>query len=305
MFGQNRKIETLERELGNYRLAIARIASHFGVPVLPTTDPDRIATAICDQVDGIGSGTPKATPQPGSEIRPISSAVRKIKLSGAADVCVHQGTEAKMEIFANDVTDLSKILTSVSGDCLTVSNEHMLIINSGRGTTQINLNYGNTRVAGRDYYDGASDYLGRSRGMLKANDSGVDKRSSPMGFRVEVTLPNVSRLSLSGAGNVIYHDIEREELSVDVSGAGTINVAGTVTRLEADVSGAGDIEAYSLRAAHGRLSVSGAGNIKATSEQSVVARVSGVGNIKINGDPPERDADVSGLGKIKFVVGKL
>ena len=141
--------------------------------------------------------------------------------------------------------------------------------------------------------------------MLKANDSGVDKRSSPMGFRVEVTLPNVSRLSLSGAGNVIYHDIEREELSVDVSGAGTINVAGTVTRLEADVSGAGDIEAYSLRAAHGRLSVSGAGNIKATSEQSVVARVSGVGNIKINGDPPERDADVSGLGKIKFVVGKL
>lgn len=42
-----------------------------------------------------------------------------------------------MEVFANDSTDLPKILTTVSGDCLTVDNEPMMIVSSGRGITQI------------------------------------------------------------------------------------------------------------------------------------------------------------------------
>jgi hypothetical protein len=36
-----------------------------------------------------------------------------------------------------------------------------------------------------------------------------------------------------------------------------------------------------------------------------VARVSGVGKIKIGGNPPQRDTDVSGMGKIKFVDGNV
>lgn len=305
MFGQNRKIEELERQLGNYRRAIQRIASHVGVPTSPSFDADRIATAICEQVDGFGGSTPKAAPQPGSEIRSISASVRKIRLSGAVDIIVLQGAEPKMEVFANDAADLSKILTTVSGDCLTVDNEPMMIINNGRGVTQIISGNGNTQVAGRDFFEGGSIHVGRNFGRVIGKGNVVEQRSGPLGFRVEITLPNVASLRISGAGNVIYHDIEREELSLDVSGAGTIDVAGTVNRLEADVSGAGDISAYSLTAAHSRLRVSGAGNIKATATQSVVARVSGVGKIKINGNPPERDTDVSGMGKIKFVDGKL
>ena len=50
-----------------------------------------------------------------------------------------------------------------------------------------------------------------------------------------------------------------------------------------------------------KLRVSGSGDIRATATDSVRARVSGSGKIKIAGNPSEKDTDVSGSGKIKFV----
>jgi len=304
MFGQNKKTAELEQRISDYHAALQRVAQHVGV-IGHQMPPDRLATAICNGIDTlVGKEPPKAS-APGSESRPIAANVRKIKLSGAVDVIVIQGAEPKMEVFANDATDLPKILTSVSGDCLTVDNEPMMIINNGRGVTQIITGHGNTQVAGRDYFEGGSIRVGRNFGTVIGNGNAMEQRSGPFGFRVEVTLPNVASLRISGAGNVIYHDIQQDELSLDVSGAGTIDVTGKVNRLEADVSGAGSIAAYLLSAAHGRLRVSGAGNIKATATESVVARVSGVGKVKIGGNPPQRDTDVSGIGKIKFVDGNF
>ncbi len=291
MFGTNKKAAELELQLANYRRAMQQIARHVGVTEhqLP---PDRLATVICDGIDGlVGKESPVAS-APGSESRAIPANIRKIKLSGAVDVVVRQGAEPKMEVFANDATDLPKILTTVSGDCLTVDNEPMMIVSGGRGGS---VQIFNGAISG-------SVAMGNIVNKGCRGDSTViSQRTASPGFRVEVTLPNVASLRISGAGNVTYRDIDQDELSLDVSGAGTIEVTGKVNRLEADVSGAGDIAAYLLSATNGRLRVSGAGNIKATATASVVARVSGVGKIKIGGNPPQRDTDVSGMGKIKFM----
>lgn len=270
MFGTSKKTADLEQQISDYHAALQRIAQHVGVA--SQMPPDRLATAICSGIDALVGKESLVASAPGSESRAIPANIHKIKLSGAVDVVVRQGTEPKMEVFANDATDLPKILTTVSGDCLTVDNEPMMIVSSGRGITQRHITQSGSILVGRNF-----------------------------GTVIEVTLPNVATLRISGAGNVIYQDIDQDELSLDVSGTGTIEVTGKVNRLEADVSGAGDIFAYLLSAANGRLRVSGAGNIKATATTSVVARVSGVGKIKIAGNPPQRDTDVSGMGKIQFV----
>ena len=288
MFGTDKKTAELEQRVSDSLTALQRVAQHVGV-VGRQMPPDQLATAICNGIDALVGKEPPKAPTPGRECRPVAANIRKIKLSGAVNVIVIQGAEPKMEVFANDAADLPKILTSVSGDCLTVDNEPMMIINNSHGVTQIVTGHSIRIGSGFDAVVGKNDV--------------VEQRSGPLGFRVEVTLPNVTSLRISGAGNVIYHDIQQDELSLDVSGAGTIDVMGKVNRLEADVSGAGRIAAYPLSAAHGRLRVSGAGNIKATASESVVARVSGVGKIKIAGNPPQRDTDVSGIGKIKFVDG--
>lgn len=303
MFGTSKKTAELEQRIRDYHTALQRIAQHVGVTECQLP-PDRLATAICSGVDVlVGKRSLKAS-VPGSESRAIPVSIRKIKLRGAVDILVCQGSEPKMEVFANDATDISKILTTVSGDCLTVDIEPMMIINNGGRVAQIILGNGNTQIASRDYFEGGSIHIGRNFGTVVGEGNVIEQRSVPLGFRVEVTLPNVGSLRLSGAGNVSYLDIDQDELTIDVSGAGTIEVTGKVNRLEATVSGAGDIAAYLLSATHSRLRVSGAGSIKTTTTASVVARVSGVGRIKIAGNPLERDTDVTGLGKIKFVDDK-
>ena len=103
---------------------------------------------------------------------------------------------------------------------LMVDNEPMMIINSGRGVTQIISGNGNTQIAGRDYFEGGSIHIGRNFGQVIGKGGRMEQRTGPLGFRVEVTLPNVASLRISGAGNVTYQDINQDELSLDVSGAG-------------------------------------------------------------------------------------
>ena len=103
-----------------------------------------------------------------------------------------------------------------------------------------------------------------------------------------------------GAGKVTYHGFTQDELNIDITGSGDVDLEGKAERLEAEISGSGEVSAYKLTAKTARLRVSGSGDIRATVTQSVRARVSGSGKIKISGNPAERDTDVSGSGKIKF-----
>jgi hypothetical protein len=182
-----------------------------------------------------------------------------------------------------------------------VDNEPMMIINSGRGVTQIILAMATHKLPVEITSKVARSTSGETLARI-GKGGRMEQRTGPLGFRVEVTLPNVASLRISGAGNVTYQDINQDELSLDVSGAGTIEVTGKVNRLEADVSGAGDIAAYLLSATHGRLRVSG-GQYQGDCYRIRCGPCVGVGKIKIAGNPPQRDTDVSGIGKIKFVDG--
>jgi hypothetical protein len=298
MFGKDKKVAELEQRVRTYHSALERIARHADVAAFHG-QPEQMAATICSKIDLLRKKSPTPA-MPDSETRPIHADVRKIKLSGAVDVVVQQGDEPKMEVFANDAKDLHKIITRVSGDCLTVDNEPMTILTSSGDVSKI-ISVGNgNRVAGRDYFEVGSRDIRTPVGATTIRSNSAEKHTEALCFRVEVTLPKLASLHISGAGDINYLNVEQDELNLDVSGVGTITVAGTVNRLEADVSGAGNISAYRLFATHARLRVSGAGNIKATATASVVARVSGVGNIKIKGNPKERDTDVSGMGRIRF-----
>lgn len=278
MFGTGKKLEALEQHLNDYRSAIHQVANHLGLEG-DLLSPDRLAAEICERIDAL-RGEPLPSRRPGSEFRSITAAVRKISLSGAADILVRRGVEPMMEVFADDVEDLPKILTAIDGDSLSVDLEPVGFIGD---------------------FAGGSIRIGRNFGTVIGATGRSGQHREASGFRVEVTLPNVSRLRITGAGKIAFHDVSQDELSLEVSGAGNIEVAGEAGFLEADISGAGHIDAYALSATHGRLSVAGAGSIKATVTKSVRARMSGVGKIKIAGNPPQRDTDNSGVGKIKFV----
>lgn len=117
---------------------------------------------------------------------------------------------------------------------------------------------------------------------------------------VAITMPDLRAIDLSGSGNLTVSGMKLDRISFSVSGAGDLTASGTCNKLQAEVTGAGDINARNLKCRSVSARVSGVGDIEVHAEQSVSAQVSGAGDIEIYGNPPERSVRVAGLGDVSF-----
>ncbi len=114
----------------------------------------------------------------------------------------------------------------------------------------------------------------------------------------KVKLNNLN-ISLSGAGNINFDDLEVETIDCGLSGAGNISLVGKADRADFRVSGAGNVKAEELVAQHAKCRVSGVGNINVKALDKLEASVSGVGNINYRGEPKELKKSQSGMGKVR------
>jgi len=136
----------------------------------------------------------------------------------------------------------------------------------------------------------------RSGTLVVANTPGSLTTKSPMS--VEVTVPTLDALTLTGAGNIVVAGIETESLTVTLPGSGTLAASGSATRLAVTVSGSGMVQFTRLVANDVRAVVSGSGSIFVTATRSLDASVSGDGAILYTGHPPNVTKSVSGSGAI-------
>ena len=138
------------------------------------------------------------------------------------------------------------------------------------------------------------------------------------GILVTVPVEEINSVSLSGSGDIVGKDVIRAgdfaatmsgsgdiELSVEadklktvISGSGDIDLSGKARDFDVTVSGSGDVNAFGLEADHVNANVSGSANIKVTANESLMARVSGSGDILYKGDPEKVDTKASGSGDI-------
>jgi len=122
-------------------------------------------------------------------------------------------------------------------------------------------------------------------------------------LRIDVTVPMVSEVSvsgpgnltvdvvrtrdfgahLSGPGNINVGTVEASGVTLRVSGPGDIRVAGHAGRAEMNVSGPGNIRAGDLNLGEADVNVSGPGDIEATVTRVADVRVSGPGDVRIRG----------------------
>ncbi|MCE2612564.1 DUF2807 domain-containing protein [Flavobacteriaceae bacterium D16] len=138
------------------------------------------------------------------------------------------------------------------------------------------------------------------------------------GILVTVPVESINSISLSGSGDIVGKDVLRAdefsasmsgsgdiELAVEadvmkavISGSGDIELSGKARDFDVTVSGSGDVEAFDLAADHVNANVSGSANIKVNANKSIIARVSGSGDILYKGDPEKVDSKASGSGDI-------
>jgi hypothetical protein len=136
----------------------------------------------------------------------------------------------------------------------------------------------------------------RADSLVIGNTPGSFTTESPLS--VEVGVPSLSALALTGSGNVSVGGLDAESLTVDLSGSGTVIGSGRATRLEIILSGSGDAQLGPLVARDVKAVLSGSGDIFLTVTESLDASVPGAGAIVYAGDPRDVTTSITGSGAI-------
>jgi hypothetical protein len=135
---------------------------------------------------------------------------------------------------------------------------------------------------------------------------------------IYITAPSFVFLDFSGAGKIVSEnkltgsklkvyqsgahgmdlDLDYGQISVDMSGVGSIYLRGKTQKADLEMSGTGSIDAYDLTTQDAECAVSGLGSIHCFVENDLYATVSGLGSVKYKGEPKHFKKSVSGLGKV-------
>jgi len=144
---------------------------------------------------------------------------------------------------------------------------------------------------------------------------------SPKGIMIEIPAHNITELTSSGASNIICNDpLKSDELTIELSGAGKIDLhldvadvsvelsgaalvylEGVARSLDVEMSGAGSVEADGLEVVDCNIDISGVGSALVNVSGSLDAQVSGLGSVEYIGNPKSVKGDVSGVGNVKRV----
>ena len=118
---------------------------------------------------------------------------------------------------------------------------------------------------------------------------------NPIRYRVQ--LPNLTSISLSGSGSVSAENLQVNALQVDISGSGTMSLAGSADEQDVEMSGSGRYDAAGLRSRSVTLEISGSGNAAVAASERLRVDISGSGTVTYSGDPTV-DQSVSGSGRL-------
>lgn len=137
--------------------------------------------------------------------------------------------------------------------------------------------------------------------------------------KVYVTYVKLDRLSASSAGSIVSESvIKGENLEIDVSSAGSVEVQvdvktltvdassaaevelkGKTIELEAEASSAAQIDAYDLEASNVEADVSSGASMKINVLQDLQAHASSGGSIRYRGNPGKSVTDASSGGSVR------
>lgn len=105
------------------------------------------------------------------------------------------------------------------------------------------------------------------------------------GVTAVITMPALDRLSVSGVVDADISGVDAGIFNVHLSGVGEVNIAGRCKRLDARVSGVGELNARSLQCSEADVALSGMGEASVFARDRVKAEVSGMGEINVYGSP--------------------
>lgn len=224
-------------------------------------------------------------------------ALPAISVSGSLPVEVRVGPAPSLVVEA-DSNLLPLIRTETEGDTLRIHSEKSL-----RSKTPLRIVYttprlaevrasGATRVEVEGLNGAPLDVRksGSSEVRLSGKVGSLNARSTGSG------LLDASRLqadgvdaTLSGSSRARLGEVKGDHARMELSGSSSLDASGGAVRsLSARVSGSANVDLAELKSQDADLGASGSGGIRATVKQSLFARTSGSGGIRVYGHPAQR-----------------
>lgn len=131
------------------------------------------------------------------------------------------------------------------------------------------------------------------------NDIEVSGASNINGVAKIVNTENM-KLDVSGAGD-INMEVDAPAISADISGAGAVNLKGETKTFDLTLTGAGKAHCYELLSETTKVDISGAGDADVYASVKLDAQVSGAGSVTYKGGATNVAQQVSGAGSVKKV----
>ena len=132
--------------------------------------------------------------------------------------------------------------------------------------------------------------------LVVGNKPGSFTTKAPMS--VEVVVPSLDTLALSGSGNVAANGVRAEHLKVSLSGSGTLNASGSAQRSTSRSAGPASFSSGSLSSRDAHAVLTGSGQIVVHATDSLDGMVQGSGDIVYSGNPARVTKSVTGVGTI-------
>lgn len=118
-----------------------------------------------------------------------------------------------------------------------------------------------------------------------------------------VVVKDLTRVALSGSGDISLLALTNEKLSIDLNGSGTVTVSGSSGLLDGDISGSGYIDTADLKTQSATVGISGSGNATVWTTKSLSAKISGSGRVDYYGRP-ELSQSITGSGSVRSLGTK-
>jgi hypothetical protein len=121
---------------------------------------------------------------------------------------------------------------------------------------------------------------------------------SHRGIQVDVAIPSLAGVTLSGTGDLVVTGVRTDRFKVDLTGAGRLEVSGTAKRVDASLTGVGAARLGRLLSSDVHVVVSGTGSATVVATKSLDASVSGTGSVTYHGNPQHIKTSVTGTGSV-------
>jgi Putative auto-transporter adhesin, head GIN domain len=136
----------------------------------------------------------------------------------------------------------------------------------------------------------------RAGRLVIGNTPGSFTSTTPMS--VEIRMPSLSSVTLSGSGNVFATGIKASSLRMSLPGSGVLRADGSALKVTATLGGSGDEQLGRLSASNVHAFLRGSGRIVVNTTHSLDASVAGNGAIIYYGHPTFLTRNVTGNGAI-------